>query len=143
MPTEVKVKKVNAYPISAALTTLMGPAQANILKLTLVGFIAEIKTPYLKVGEKLEVSFEIPVTHKQIKQQCVVIKLYNQWRPPEDAKTPQEGANTPAPVDVPGHKPGTVQHLAEIHFKPLTQDARRAINDFLKKINGGILPPKT
>lgn len=122
----------------------MGPAEGQILKLTLVGFMAELQTPFLQAGDKIEVTFELPVTKKLVKEQCVVIKLYNQWRPQEESspgpETLDASANTPAPIPIPGHKPGTVQHIAEIHFKPLTQAGKSAINEFLRRLHGSTPP---
>jgi hypothetical protein len=110
LPNNVQVKKVQAYPIPVALTLENGPAQGSILKLTQLGFLCELATPFLQVGDKLEVTFETPIKHKTVKEKCVVIKLYNQHT---------------------GSKDGVVQHIAEIHFKPLTQEGKTAITNFL------------
>lgn len=105
-----RVKKINAYPIDAALALAKGPATGKILKLTQIGFLIELASPFLQVGDKIEASFELPVTHKYIKENCLVIKIYNQHLGTLDHK---------------------VQHIAEIHFKPLTAESRTAITAFL------------
>ncbi len=107
---KVQVKKVQAYPIAASLALANGPAQGKILKLTQMGFLIELATPFLQAGDKLEVTFETPVLHKTVKETCVVIKLYNKHT---------------------GSKEGGVQHIAEIHFKPLTPVGKTAITSFL------------
>jgi hypothetical protein len=110
LPNNVQVKKIPAYPIPAALVLANGPAQGKILKLTQTGFLIELATQFLQAGDKIEVTFETPVQHKTVKESCVVIKLYNQHR---------------------GSKEGGVQHIAEIHFKPLTHEGKTAITNFL------------
>jgi hypothetical protein len=107
LANNVQVKKIQAYPIAAVLALTKGPVPASILKLTPLGFLAEIATPFLQAGEKIEVSFDTPIHRKSVKEKCVVIKLYAQ----------HAGAN--------------VQHIAEIHFKPLSQDGHSAITGFL------------
>jgi hypothetical protein len=109
----VRVKKVQAYPFAAQLVLKSGPVPAKILKLTQAGFLAEIASPILQAGEKLEVTFETPVLHATVKEQCVVIKLYTKHS---------------------GIQGAGVQHIAEIHFNPFSLAGKTAVTNFLNQL---------
>ena len=150
MPNEVRIKKVKAYPIPAQIVSDLGPAKAEILKLTYVGFMAEIGESKIQAGDKLEVTFEFPVVHLRMKELGVVVKLYNQFAPlpkmnSEAAGKPEaKPATSPAEtskVDRHGVEMGGVMHLAEIHFKPLSAKGKQNISQFLKMLSqapGGV-----
>lgn len=141
MPNEVRKKKINAYPIPGQMVSALGPAKAQILKLTLLGFIAEIGESKIQAGDKLEMAFELPVVHMKVKELGVVVKLYNQFAPlrpnsavegtPQSSSQPSTAEATNSKVDRHGVEFGGVMHLAEIHFKPLSPEGRKTINHFL------------
>lgn len=145
MPSEVRVKKVKAYPIPARIVSNLGPSNAEILKLNYVGCMAEIGESKIQTGDKLEISFELPVVHLHVKEQGVVVKLYNQFAPLPNVKTdvatvgrPEKSAGTdPKASSSDRASDGLtyVMHLAEIHFKPLSADGKKRISQFLKALS--------
>ena len=65
MPNVVKVK-VKAFPIPAKLTIGAAPEgiTGQVLKLNTRGFLVEADVPAWKTGEKFNITFELPVLHK-------------------------------------------------------------------------------
>lgn len=144
MPKEVRVKKVNPYPIPARIVSSLGPAQAGVLKLTLFGLLAEIGESKIQAGDKIEISLEMPVVRLKLKELGIVVKLYNQFAPPPKLAADQGGRDAP-PAQPPGGSTnpkadrsarefGGVVHLAEIHFKPLSAEGKTKIAEFLKML---------
>lgn len=73
------VKKVAPYPIETQITRQAGqaPIKAQILKLTEIGFMAQIDaSQYCKVGDTYEVSFVLPALGETIQGAAKVIKIY-------------------------------------------------------------------
>ena len=71
----VKVKII-AFPMAAKMTVGADTVEAQILKLTASGFLIEVPLTGLKTGGKFQVAFEIPITHQQVTEPCVIVKLY-------------------------------------------------------------------
>ncbi len=139
MPNEARVKKVKAYPIPAQIVSNTGPFPADILKLTTFGFMAEIGERKLQTGDKVEISFEMPVVRLRVKEPGVVVKLYNRLAPapkldPEPARPPS-GDSASEKADRRGIEFSDVMHLAEIHFKPLSVEGKTRIARFLKALS--------
>jgi hypothetical protein len=116
---QVKVKKVNAYPIPAKIKFASGEVTVQIMKLAPIGFLCEIPNNQLQPGEKFECSFELPVIHKTVTEPIVAVKIYNQWS--GGAKDGASGA-------------GGVHHLAEFHFVALSAAGREATEQFLRQL---------
>ncbi|MCM2281828.1 MAG: hypothetical protein NDI61_08270 [Bdellovibrionaceae bacterium] len=147
MPNEVHVKKVKAYPIPAQMVSGLGPAKAEIRKLTYIGFMAEIGESKIQAGDKLEITFVLPVVHLSVKEQCVVVKLYNHFAMKGSTLNTKSGSDTSVKVDVQtasvaptatnrsGLNLGEVMHMAEIHFKPLSANGKKNIGQFLKMLS--------
>jgi hypothetical protein len=138
---QVKIKKVKPYPIAAQLSRLTGAASApaaapssgasaggaapagtglagQIKLLTINGFLCELPITGLQPGEKFQVTFELPVTHKQVSESIVVVKLYIQGT---GIATSATGA-------------ATAGHIAEFHFTDLSLAGREAIGTFLRQL---------
>jgi hypothetical protein len=107
--TGIAEKKATAYPIKGQLRLpASGSAMAMaIVKLTEIGFLAEVPPSGVKAGEKFECSFEIPVNHHPISTSLTLIKIYNQ----------------------------TTVQLLEMHFVALLEADRKQILNFLRSIN--------
>ena len=114
-PKEKTVRvKVSPYPIPLAISTPSGPHKGNILKLTFIGFLAEVPDAFV-TGNKLDVQFILPVLGLEFKEPVVVIKVYDQYQGKTD-------------------KGAEVYRLVEFHFRTIGQDAKEKIGRFLKKI---------
>ncbi len=149
MPNEVRVKKVNLYPISANLQLRNGTViPTQILKLTLVGVMADVSASQIKAGDQLQLTFSLPGIQRQLQENVVVVKFYNKFAEPgSQKKTSSDGATSMArsssdsggggdhgsgaggssggsKLDTPY---GNVQHITELHFKPLTSNTASAI----------------
>lgn len=110
-----QVKKVRAFPIAATLSLgAHPPIPIKIVKLTQQGFLAESQTASMKLGEKGQAQFEIPVTHDVINESCVIVKHYSHW-------VEKDG----------GQAPG---FLIEAHFQQLSEAALKKITSFLNSL---------
>ena len=103
------VKKVKAYPISAVLKGKTTQMSASIMKLAEVGFLAELSSGVVTVGDKFDFTFELPVMHKVITGEGVVVKVYNQF-----------SGGTGSLV------------TAEIHYRTLSTKHREQISVFMR-----------
>ena len=114
-PKEKVVKvKVSPYPIPIAIAIPQRAFKGNIVKLTLIGFLAEVPDAFL-TGNKADVQFILPVLGLEFKEPVVVIKVYDQYQ----GKT-EKGAE--------------VYRLVEFHFRTVSSDTKDKILRFLKKI---------
>lgn len=127
MADQVKVKKVKAYPFPLQIMTDSGVIQGQVVKLTLQGFLAEVPSSALQTGEKVQVSFELPVLHAVINEPGVMVKLYTQWGGRGQTQGPAEASSAASNVH---HL-----HLIEIHFKPLSIAGSESISTFLRSLN--------
>jgi hypothetical protein len=137
----VKIKKVKAFPIAGQLKTSAAAFPIQVVKLTQLGFLAEITASMLQPGEKFESIFELPVLHRPINEQVVLIKLYNQWGGNLAAMSPAAtGSTAPAP---PANSETTnsgvssspaVLRLIEVHFVALSESGRGNIVNFLNTL---------
>lgn len=103
--SNVKIKKVKAYPIPAKMTVGTSPetVSGQVLKLNQRGFLIEANVPAWKTGDKFSITFELPVLHKVLNEACVVVKLYT----------------------------STGAQVIEGHFQSITQDGEGHIMRFL------------
>lgn len=108
---KVIIQKIKPYPIETSLEQEGKKFSGNILKLTLKGFIMDMKSSFVKVGQEYLVVFEIPVLREFIRGKCKVIKTY-------DHSTEGVGA----------------QRMAEMHFLALDDEYRERIKKFLSAI---------
>ncbi len=153
MPNEARVKKVNLYPIAANLHLRDGTViSTQILKLTLVGVMADVSVSRIKAGDQLSLSFNLPGIQRLLQEPVVVVKFYNKFvEPSSEKKSAAGGSTSPAQGSPPtggaaqgaaggqgaaaqgagGVKPetpyGNVQHITELHFKPLSSTTASAI----------------
>lgn len=116
-----QVKKVRAFPIPVNLTLgaagtspAAPPIPMNIVKLTQQGFLAETQVASMKLGEKGQVQFEIPVSHDAINEACVIVKHYSHW-------VEKDGGQVPG-------------FLIEAHFHQLSEAALKKITSFLSSL---------
>ncbi len=112
---KVAVVKVKAYPIEVQFQALpQAPFQGEILKLTLRGFIADLKKMVVVVGKVYDVTFTLPTKRLPLQMKVKVIKTYDQLR---------------------GEKSGPlVDHLGEFHFLKPGELELKEIKEFLVKI---------
>ena len=140
MPIESKVKRVSAYPFPVQLKTATATIAGQIQKVTLEGFLAEIPSTSLQPGDRLDISFELPVHRVSVVQTGVTVKLYSQWgaqkaAPGAAPPTPQpESASSNLTLGSPTAEGRAVVQLVEIHFQPLTDAGRSAISQFMRAI---------
>ena len=122
-------EKVKAYPIPAQIVSDLGPAKAEILKLTYVGFMAEIGESKIQAGDKLEVTFEFPVVHLRMKELGVVVKLYNQFAPLPKMNSEAAGKPEAKPATSPAETSKVDRHglrWAELCISPRSISNRSA-----------------
>ena len=105
---QVVVKKVRAYPIKGQLKSLSTGTSISmsIVKLTEIGFLAEVAPTAMQPGEKFDCNFEIPVMNHAIAGPVALMKLYHQG----------------------------VFHLVEMHFMMIGEAERMRIQSFLHAI---------
>ena len=84
-----------------------------IMKLADLGFLAELSSGLVAAGDKFDFTFELPVSHKMISGQGVVVKVYNQF----------SGAT------------GSLI-TAEIHYRVLSNPHRADISNFVRAVSG-------
>ncbi len=118
-PIQTRVKKVSAFPFEIEFKTANAAAgaKAQVVKISSQGFMMEMEGNQLRLGERLDFSFTLPVLGHQIVSSGLVIKIYSQF----------VGALTAA-------ESGGHLNLIEIHFKSLTIEQKDFIYDFLKKL---------
>lgn len=114
--SEAVVKKIRPYPIALQIVAPSGPIQGEILRLTLKGFIADINSRFLKVGEVCQVSFELPVSRYPVAQGVVVMKTFDR-------------RNLMAQK---------IDRLAEFHFGQLNEEQKKNISLFLAAIHQNV-----
>lgn len=114
-----RVRKVSAFPFVVEFKSLAAasPTKAQVVKLSSQGFMMEIESNNLRLGERVEFSFNLPVLGHLIASGGIVVKIYSQFA----------GAITSS-------EHGGHLNLIEIHFKNLTIDQKNFIYDFLKKL---------
>ncbi len=128
--SQTQVKKVKAYPFSAALKTSSASFNGNIMKLVPQGCMIEVVGTHLQPGDTVEISFETPVQHSGVAASCVVVKVYNQLTggslaPAETSAAP--GGKSASPLAI---------QLIELHFRSLSPASQSAIQSFLAAIGG-------
>ena len=109
----VKVKKVKPYPIVAQLAGPSGAGPGQILKLVMKGFIVDMQSKVLKVGDIYQVTFELPVLRVVIDQFAKVMKTYDRVNSGSQA----------------------IERLAEFHFTALSDEQTKKIYSFLTAIH--------
>ena len=149
MAENVKIKKVQAYPIACNITVGTTGTLTQILKLTLQGFLADCPIKAIRPGDRVGCSFEIPVMHHMISEPCKVIKVYNQYNTP----TPESPLATPLTAASAGGKSANSKDAAqksqgqpaptaaakstqivEFHFVALQGPNRDRIGSFLQAL---------
>lgn len=110
---KVVVKKVSPYPIAVQLGTSTPPVMAQILKLTSVGFMAELGKGVVQVGSELAVQFQIPVLGSQVAVRAKVMKTYDRYNPKGQPN---------------------IERMAEFHFLNLDDLQKESIKRFLTAI---------
>lgn len=116
---QTRVRKVSAFPFPIEFKAAAGaaPSKAQVVKISSQGFMMEIEGNSLKLGERIDFTFSLPVLGHLIASGGTVIKIYSQFA----------GA-----ISAPEH--GGYLNLIEIHFRNLTVDQKNFIYDFLKKL---------
>ena len=116
---QTRIKKVSAFPFDIEFKTASAAVgvKAHVVKLSGQGFMMEIEGNLLRLGERLEFSFTLPVLGHAIASSGMVVKIYSQFA----------GALTIA-------EKGGHLNLIEIHFKSLSVEHKDFIYDFLKKL---------
>lgn len=112
----VNVIKIKPYPITASLFTseTQPPLSMSILRLTDVGFQAEVANTFFKVGVIYKVDFTIPYSNHRITEQVKVVKTMDRYL---DDKATIKG------------------YLVEMHFIKLNLQNTKAIKKFTVDIN--------
>lgn len=108
MKKEIKVKKVPAFPFPIKLVGPGGEHKAQVVKAGKNGLILDLVGLTLKVSDRYQVSFDLPVLKKHIEETAVVVKIYSKFS--ESLETGQ---------------------LAELHFVTFSDSNRQVFNQFL------------
>jgi hypothetical protein len=109
-----QIKKVKPFPFTAQFTSGEMAFTGQILKMSQVGFLAEVASASVRVGEKVDVQFKLPVLHHEISTTGLIIKIYNQL-------TGGIGASGAKNIVV-----------TEVHFKAMSETSKAHITEFLK-----------
>lgn len=111
---DVIVKKIKPYPISAQFTKDSQIFKGQILKLVMHGFMVELGSAVVKVGEIYQVQFQFPVLNDNVQVGVKVIKTYDKYQ----GNAGESRAN----------------RLAEFHFVLPGEDLKKKVKSFLKVI---------
>lgn len=132
----VIVKKVKPFPIPGQIKAASGATfPIQIMKLTNLGFLAEIAPAPIQPGEKFEVHFEFPVLHRFLTELVVMVKLYQSWGASSSslpqASSAKEGENTSQSQQQPAASHVGIVQLIEMHFLGLSAEGRKNIDTYL------------
>lgn len=118
-PSQTEVKKVKPYPFSIQLLRDgQPPLRAKVHLLTDIGVIVKIAGQHIfKVGDNLNVEFDVPTTDRTIKESVKIIKTIDNY---------DGTANTQSALEK--------IYTIELHFRNLNLLGREAIHNFVKKI---------
>ena len=115
----VEVKKIKPYPFSIQITKEgQLPLRAKVHLLTELGVIIKVIGKHIfKVGDNLNVEFDVPSTYQTINDTVKIIKTYDNF---DNVMSPQ----------------GVTEkvYTLELHFRSLDAEGREAIRSFIKKI---------
>lgn len=113
-----QVKKVKPYPFPAGLKDSQGTRQGNIVLLTETGVLLEIPIASVQPGDKVDVTFQLPVLAENVEFSGVVVKVYNSLI----GDSQHSGAPSSA-----------IQRL-EVHIRGIDSSSRNRIRRFLDQI---------
>lgn len=116
--SSAQIKKVKPYPFKADLKDTQGNRSGNIILLTENGVLLELPIGSVQPGDKVDVSFQLPVSSEVVQFSGVVVKVYNQLI----------GVSTPE-----GAPPSAIQRL-EVHIRAIDSMSRNRIERFLDQI---------
>lgn len=116
---KVVVKKVKSFPFPAQFKTANSSFSGQIVKLTALGFLAEVSVSNIQPLERMECSFTFPVLLTSMTEPIVTVKIYNQW------------TGSVSRDQAAGPTQGPVVHLVEMHFTALSHEAKATLKSFL------------
>ncbi|MBT4761884.1 MAG: hypothetical protein HOO06_09330 [Bdellovibrionaceae bacterium] len=103
-------EKVKPYPMK--LNLVGGKIiKGEILKLTEVGFLSDLKGEFVEVGDAYKADFTIPVFSKHITIDIIIIKTYDHYMSKDN-----------------------VVRIVECHYEFIGDDIKQEINRFLEAI---------
>jgi hypothetical protein len=108
------VKKVAAYPIPCQLIANGSTVAAQVMRVTPSACLISAQTPLI-VNRVYNIKFEFPVTRSAVDEEVMVFKTYDEFA----GKHGQEQAG---------------YHTAELLFRRMTDNGRRAIANFLARL---------
>jgi len=111
---KTKIKKISPYPFEGSLVGNGRTVVIRVLKLTPLGFYADVAPGFVKVGEEFQCTMQIPVHLDTIVTQVKVMKTSDTFK------------DTPA-----GRQ---IQRLSELRFLSLGEGNLDAINRFISAI---------
>ncbi len=110
----VVVKRIKPYPFGAQFVKDAQTFTGNVIKLVLHGFMVELGTVVVKVGDIYQVTFILPGEELPCVAQVKVIKTYDKYQVVE--------------------APTKAMRLAEFHFLQTNEDLKKKIKHFMKVI---------
>ncbi len=116
--SSAQVKKVKPYPFKADLKDDHGNRTGNVVLLTETGILLDIPIGTVQPGDKVDISFHLPVLAESVQFSGVVVKVYNQLG----------GATLPE-----GSPASAIQRL-EVHIRTIDSSSRNRIGRFLDQI---------
>ena len=111
---KIIVKKVKPYPFTAQFAKDGQAFAGRVMKLVTHGFMVDLGTTVIKVGDVYQVQFLLPTSRAPVMSLVKVIKTYDRYQNPES--------------------PTKAMRLAEFHFITPGEDLKKIIKDFLKAI---------
>lgn len=121
MTGNVQVKKVKPYPFEINIYKNGKVIPGKVLKLTMVGLMADMKHEVLKVGDIWPADFTLPVVGHRIEVELRVIKTFDRF-----AAGPGRSADS-----------SVAERIVELHFNKISDEQKRAVNRFLVTIKQG------
>ena len=121
MAKNAQVKVVKAFPLKCGFKSEAGAFPGQILKMNLMGFIADIGAVQPRAGDRFEVTFDLPVLGHSVATVGVVVKTYNQLG----------GVSAP-----PGVASSNLACMVEMHFRGLNDVDKSKISSYLAQASG-------
>lgn len=116
MQAKIVKKKVSAYPFPVQLKTEKIALVGKVLDLTEAGMMTEAPPgAALRMGERFDFSFVLPVLSAAVTGEAVIVKLYDHFVAPAASAS----------------GPPVIQHLVGLQFRSVSAPGANAIVEFL------------
>lgn len=117
-PVSAEVKKVKPYPFKGEVKDDHGSRTGSIVLLTETGILMDTTLGAPQPGDRVSVSFRLPVLHEDVQFSGVVVKVYNHL----------------AGGALPEGSTSAVAQRLEVHIRAIEPSAQNRIKSFLDQI---------